>query len=429
MLTAMLKIHPKYAPGYRARHLQTLGLNGLGSEKKRVFVYDSPIFEKYTRLRLSTASGQEGMEVLIHRWLENSNGFFTPLNSNCRVANPENADFYYVPFYHNGYQREFFDPPLLDSTEVMREAFRRRDHVFLFAHEYWGARELVTDHNVDKSILLVVESNPLDMASSAASSRSTTGTTTGGSTTAVVPQTHVASPHLHCLDCFDGRKDVVLPQHIDFFAIRKFLQHNRNYFERKKLFCFRGAMEHALYELGTTDPAEEAQPATEVSVGGHLTPVIEYYKLMGDCRFCLIPKGVGWTNGRVFEGFFSGCIPVVLSDALRFPFEKEEATDEEDKNRSQKKKSTFPFRWQASLVVKFPTRWMAALPEFLAAVDANWTAKASLFRELTSTSGEEMQRNLAEKRCWIDYYSKDPDCSPYEGMIRKLQRNRIRVAT
>ena len=52
-----------------------------------------------------------------------------------------------------------------------------------------------------------------------------------------------------------------------------------------------------------------------LAIGSHMVPVVKYYEKMGNCKFCLIPKGVGFTNGRVFETFFSGCIPVVLSDS------------------------------------------------------------------------------------------------------------------
>lgn len=75
-----------------------------------------------------------------------------------------------------------------------------------------------------------------------------------------------------------------------------------------------------------------------------------YYERMGNCRFCLVPKGVGYTNGRLFETFFSGCIPVVLSDALRFPFSAEHGG---------------PLVWENNLTIRFPTLHMAALPAFL----------------------------------------------------------------
>merc|ERR1719247_3842383 len=58
-----------------------------------------------------------------------------------------------------------------------------------------------------------------------------------------------------------------------------------------------------------------------VSIGGHLRPVRQYYERITDCQYCLVPKGVGFTNGRLMETFFSGCIPVILSDAMVVPFD------------------------------------------------------------------------------------------------------------
>lgn len=54
----------------------------------RFFVYETK--KEYTSPLLSCATGMEGSEVLLHRWL---------LQSKCRTSDPEAADFFYVPFY------------------------------------------------------------------------------------------------------------------------------------------------------------------------------------------------------------------------------------------------------------------------------------------------------------------------------------------
>ncbi|EER01965.1 hypothetical protein Pmar_PMAR007658, partial [Perkinsus marinus ATCC 50983] len=42
---------------------------------------------------------------------------------------------------------------------------------------------------------------------------------------------------------------------------------------------------------------------------------------MKDSTFCFIPRGnTPWTR-RIFDAIISGCIPVVLSNAIVFPFE------------------------------------------------------------------------------------------------------------
>eukprot|EP00439_Symbiodinium_sp_Y106_P035570 s2248_g4.t1 len=80
----------------------------------------------------------------------------------------------------------------------------------------------------------------------------------------------------------------------------------------------------------------------DVSIG---SPVSGYADLMGNSKFCLCPKGAssrffwGWRlspldelgcplvegassyTSRLFEALFAGCIPVILSDHLRLPFD------------------------------------------------------------------------------------------------------------
>ena len=46
-----------------------------------------------------------------------------------------------------------------------------------------------------------------------------------------------------------------------------------------------------------------------------------YSFLMGTSHFCLVPKGRGWWTVRLFETFYAGCIPVILSDDQELPFE------------------------------------------------------------------------------------------------------------
>merc|ERR1712060_1027230 len=75
-----------------------------------------------------------------------------------------------------------------------------------------------------------------------------------------------------------------------------------------------GATRAALRDLSGLDKLR-------LSIGGHLRPVRAYYERIVDCQFCLVPKGVGFTNGRLMESFFSGCIPVILSDAMVVPFQ------------------------------------------------------------------------------------------------------------
>merc|ERR1712226_653364 len=58
--------------------------------------------------------------------------------------------------------------------------------------------------------------------------------------------------------------------------------------------------------------------ASGASVG---PPVRDYFRRMGTSRFCIIPAGLtAWTI-HLYEAFFFGCVPVILSDELTVPFQ------------------------------------------------------------------------------------------------------------
>merc|ERR1712080_90699 len=47
----------------------------------------------------------------------------------------------------------------------------------------------------------------------------------------------------------------------------------------------------------------------------------EMHGVMGNARFCLVPKGKSAWSLRLYEALFAGCVPVVLSDFWELPFE------------------------------------------------------------------------------------------------------------
>merc|ERR1712176_1412859 len=56
----------------------------------------------------------------------------------------------------------------------------------------------------------------------------------------------------------------------------------------------------------------------DIDVGGF---VENYLELKGRSHFCLIPAGTSpWTN-HLYESFFCGCIPVILSDEYEVAFQ------------------------------------------------------------------------------------------------------------
>ncbi|CAE8674872.1 unnamed protein product, partial [Polarella glacialis] len=61
-------------------------------------------------------------------------------------------------------------------------------------------------------------------------------------------------------------------------------------------------------------------PKEWASVG---PPVRSYFRRMGMSRFCLVPAGLtAWTI-HLYEAFFFGCVPVILSDEVSVPFQEQ----------------------------------------------------------------------------------------------------------
>eukprot|EP00435_Cladocopium_sp_Y103_P012477 s422_g3.t1 len=56
----------------------------------------------------------------------------------------------------------------------------------------------------------------------------------------------------------------------------------------------------------------------DCSVGG---PVGDFFERMGRTHFCLVPRGSSAWTIHLYESFFFGCIPVILSDFLAVPFQ------------------------------------------------------------------------------------------------------------
>jgi len=333
----------------------------------------------YARPLLSCASGMEGSEVMLHRFL---------LESRCRSFDPADAEYFYVPFYSFCFQNLHIKPGTeteeLDKHNIAIvksldhfDVYRRRQHIFHFAHEFWDFPSW--EQHVSRSKIFAVEANPL-----------------------IDVETY-----RHCVSCFDPWKDVAVPGHTDAWAMRRLREKARPAAQRRFRFCFHGAMRHELYEKThaegrpfngsrASDTRRQIQALAaepDASIGAHITPLLDYYERVGDCRFCLVPKGVGYTNGRLFEAFFAGCIPVILSDAMVVPFQA-----------------------------------FVPWPDFSIKLPMGDVARAvGLLRALPMAKVTQMQDSLMANACWFNYYSNDPACSPYEGVLKVLDLQRPRA--
>ncbi|CAE8650975.1 unnamed protein product, partial [Polarella glacialis] len=122
--------------------------------------------------------------------------------------------------------------------------------------------------------------------------------------------------------CFSPWKDFVIPGHLDLDRMQAIHNFSKPTHSRSLLFNFHGRLpiNHDYYENVTVRKAiTQFSEIPDVSVGGFIE---EYFEVMGDSHFCLIPEGTSsWTN-HLYESFFAGCIPLILSDKFVLPFQE-----------------------------------------------------------------------------------------------------------
>ena len=137
----------------------------------------------------------------------------------------------------------------------------------------------------------------------------------------------------------------------------------------------------------------------------------DYPERKGDSHFCLVPAGTSpWTN-HLYESFYAGCIPVILSDEYELAFMND-------------------LPWE-----KFSIKW----PESLVCDDEECNT-SSLYEYLRALAEEHqklwhMKRELELHSCYFNWYSTDKTCSPYALLHKHLkslaerrgsQRNQLR---
>eukprot|EP00392_Amoebophrya_sp_AT5.2_P010030 g10061.t1 len=297
----------------------------------KLFLYEFP---DLTTGPLHCHHGQWGVEALIPEWIR---------RSECHTEDPEEADFFVVPWY-TWCQRMVI--PLnrsdgeIDAVYVSMMKNRRNllpyfdrhegaDHIFLMSDQgyiFWTSWRDYVPH----SIILTTE--------------------------AFTP--NCGRP------CFQPWKDIVIPGHTDFFRARRMKKFDLPTQRRVLLFNFHGRHPYILEQLGRANyeansvrrglvdlfgdeeefehvaqaMAEQKRAAQaagvddlssllppiprpwkgRVSVGGFTD---DFFERMGASHFCLVPHGnTSWTN-HLYNSFFAGCVPVILSDNMEVPFE------------------------------------------------------------------------------------------------------------
>lgn len=348
-------------------------------EAPRIYVYETDLVSR----PLHCAIGQWGTEVLFHKFFE---------RASCRTDNPTEADLFYVPVYGTCFKHFYLKEGIKDPETggalvepgksyfdrlldfLLSSPFWERrgglDHIFLFADGegsvIWDAVEMFRG----RSHLLLTEAWCSLPASLERSRR-----------------------HTFRVPCGSPWKDVVIPGHVDFHRGRELMRLARPLEDRDVLLSFQGRFpkfgkyyEHCeardrLLELAKV----HEMPGVEVS--GYSK---DYFDKLGRSVFCAVPAGkTPWTV-HLYEAFFAACIPVILSDDYALPFPER-------------------IPWS-----ELSVRW----PEHLTSTHL----VDHLGRLLLSGEVEPMRRTLAQHRCWIDYWSLEPACSPFVAATSQLAR-------
>ncbi|KAF4675458.1 hypothetical protein FOL46_001396 [Perkinsus olseni] len=340
----------------------------------KVYVYEPPeeIFTGLQQSSLLCGMGQWGVEVLVHKWL---------LSNANRTKDPSDADLFYVPVYGTCLQTRNGMGLQSMTAEVYEPLFKwllnspwwqRRDgadHIFLFADGQGAYQFTFYDILRPNPILLLVE---------------------GRCPTWNEP----IGDHLDVKLCYSPWKDIIIPGHTDHGRAMYMRQHARPLEERDILLTFHGRHGgvHEGYKRCEVRNAlvSELSQYPDVSVGGFIG---NYLEIKGRSRFCMAPAGTSpWTN-HLYESFFAGCIPVILSDDFILPF-------------------TAFLNW-SQLSIRWPEERIAELYPFLKSIPDETVAT--------------FMHNVNAAACWFDWWSDADDCSPYVAIANELGDRASRV--
>ncbi|CAE7661740.1 GUT1 [Symbiodinium pilosum] len=373
-----------------------LGLNPQGCYDLgvRVYVYDT----LFAARPVECSQGMFASEVFVHQFL---------LHSSCRTENPAEADFFFVPVYaacvmtkerKTAEDMDVFYSQLVKEQLTYFEDQGGIDHIFLWSSETYDFPSWL-DYIPD-SLFLSVEARPIECTDFDFFSEETAD--------------NFGAHCQHCYWCFTPWKDYVIPGFVEKWSVDKLRALERPHEQRSYTACYHGADSDALaiYKYANTTVRNDLQTLRgrhNFSIGYRFVRITEYFDRIGDCHFCFAPKGLGFWSNRLYEAgdvsqlqppssctevMFAGCIPVILSDHIGLPFD-----DFLDW-------SSFSLKWPMDEVGP-------ALAEHL-----------EFLLEFHGPAVAEMHRAVVRNRCWFDYNSEDPDCSPYLGILRYLQKKK-----
>ncbi|CAE8616053.1 unnamed protein product [Polarella glacialis] len=278
-------------------------LRDLARPPLRIYVYnenDAPALGRLTRAPAFCHYRQWGMDVGFHDFFRTS-----PL----RTLDPDEADYFFVPSYaccHQVAGMSEFDELEADHAAVVQQLryFGRsggRDHIFSFHYVdlFPGWRK-----HIPQSIFLT-------------------------------PETEVGFERsLEEFDVdqsrfppFNPAKDMSVPPYINMRDILGFNQHARPLSEREHIAAFTGKLWVDVAEATEVRGRVAALagiPGFAIHAYGSIQEMygpVGMQSLMGNSRFCLVPRGRAAWSVRFFEALWAGCVPVLLSDYYEPPFD------------------------------------------------------------------------------------------------------------
>ena len=157
----------------------------------------------------------------------------------------------------------------------------------------------------------------------------------------IVPHTHpgtCSSSTRHmlrmCVDtdlsCGDSTTVVPVPYVVSFPLW--LVQEHLPVYPRTTLLFFRGhlpkpyidtiGVRRKVIETLKNEPNVSVVPAN-VKPGAKYSTHDEYLQQMLRARFCLAPRGDTASAKRLYESIAAGCIPIIISDRLKLPFERQ----------------------------------------------------------------------------------------------------------
>lgn len=364
-----------------------LGLlpNNCAGSKLRIYVYETGSFSVGS---IFCSAGQWGVEVLLHRYFA---------SSACRTLNPEEADLFLVPDYrachlhlaptymHKGLTRIEGDDYHSQIIRNHKDKYRRPDQAenkfqeLLKSLKYFDRKQ-----GMDHIFIFSDQGFIVNFTHTFPSWRDHMAHSIFLTTEAFTPG---CGP-----SCFSPWKDAVIPGHIDMERFQRIASYNQPSNNRSFLFNFHGRLpvNHDYYEQVSVRRALlQFEQIPDVSVGGFIE---EYFEVMGSSHFCLVPEGTSsWTN-HLYESFFAGCIPLILSDRYVLPFQ--DLID-----------------WP-SLSIRWPQD-AVSLEMYVYVKDLVQNR-----RELLET----MKKRVDAHACWFNFYVFDGPCSPYKAILHDLEK-------